>query len=54
MSDLEQYDFKDVMKACIQLYGHDEGMESCIDIQDLVDNGIGESEVPRVIEALNK
>lgn len=54
MSELEQYDFQDVMRACVRLYGHDASMESCTDVQDLIENGIGESEVPRVIEELNK
>lgn len=28
MNELDSYEFKDVMRACIKLFGADEGMES--------------------------
>lgn len=49
--ELSEYDFRNVMRAAVKLYGHDANMESCKDVAELVEN-IGSDGVPALIEEL--
>lgn len=50
---LNDYDLQECIKAAVRLYGSDAGMEAVQTHEELVE-WIGEDEVSRVVEELNK
>lgn len=52
MSKITDFAFKDVLSMAVHLFGHDEGMEGCENIEELREE-IGDDGIGRIVEALD-
>lgn len=53
MNNITDFSFEDVMGAAVKLYGQDEVMESCTDLQQL-EEWLGGDSISKIVEELEK
>lgn len=52
MSQIDDFAFEDIMQEAVKLFGHDGGMESCTNIEELTEN-VGDEQIERIVESLD-